>query len=1281
LYVNIVELATRRRVTVGMVTLTFVLFGFIALLGLKVNLLPDLTYPTLTVRTEYEGAAPLEIENLISQPVEEAIGVVKNLRKIHSVSRTGQSDVILEFAWGTNMDQAGLDVRDKLDTLQLPLDAKKPVLLRFNPSTDPIMRLSLSTSNDDKNKKAEINEAQLKQLRRFADDELKKRLEPTTGVAAVKVGGGLEDQVDVDIDQQKLRQLNLNIADVTKRLTDENVNVSGGRIENGSQRYLVRTVNQFANLDEMRNLLIKVDNGVPVRLKDIADVRQGFKEREGIVRVDGHEAIELAIYKEGDANTVSVAAAVKKGLAKLKDILPPSTKLDTIDDQSIFIQSSLDDVRNDAVIGGVLAILIIFFFLADSWSTFIISLSLPISLITTFFFMGQANVSLNVMSLGGLALATGMVVDDSIVVLENIARLREHGASILEASVKGAKEVSMAVIASTLTTVAVFFPLVFVQGVGGQLFRDQALTVTFAMLISLVVAMTLIPMLASLKGRSPLAYKDEPVDSESLWNKTWRSALAAIAWPFNQAWSLPVRIGVFVGLYLVFGLVEWLLGMFGVLSFLPVSFIAGAGYFLLMLAVIFVSTALRCAVTAITVLLGLLVGKLPISLDYARDAFSWGSGIAKWPVQEDYPRWVKLALFVVALALKLIFLPIFLLILVLSVVLPPVLIPLGWLFRKALDLGGKLVLAPYNAAARVYHGFLPSALAHPFLVLGFAALAFVASVLVIPTLGMDLIPQLAQGRFEMTVKLPPGTPLIDTDALVKELETANAKDPNIDLIYGVSGTGTRLDATPTESGENIARLLVVLKHGAGEKGERAATDALRASMKTHPGAEVKFSRPQLFSFATPLEIELRGYDLASLEKAGKKLTSLMNASDRYADVKSTVEGGYPEIQIRFDQDRAAALGLTTKQIADQVVNKVKGSVATRYSFRDRKIDVLVRAQENQRGSVDDIRNLIVGYAQNSTSSSGSTGSNSGGSTSSGSNSASGSGSSSGSSGNSSGSSGSSSGTASTNSGAPIRLSAVADVISTIGPSEIHRISQERVAIVSANLHYGDLGTAVAEVRKLIRDNPLAAGVTAHIGGQSEELDASTNSLIFALTLAIFLVYLVMASQFESLLHPFVIMFSIPLALVGAVLALKLTATPLSVVVFIGLIMLAGIVVKNAIVLIDKVNQLREEGVPKQQAIAEAAESRLRPITMTTVCTLLGFLPLAIGLGDGSEVRAPMAITVIGGLAVSTLLTLVVIPVVYTLLDRRSDAVYRERGERKTKAVLDEATIAPQGAAP
>ena len=1098
---SIVDIATRRRVTVAMFTLTFVLFGVIALFGLKVNLLPDLSYPTLTVRTEYEGAAPLEIENLITQPVEEVLGVVKNVRKLHSVSRTGQSDVILEFTWGTDMDMASLEVRDKLELLQLPLEAKKPLLLRFNPSTDPIIRYGLIAKGED----GSFNEARLKQLRRFADDELKKKLEPIAGVAAVKVGGGLEDEIAVEIDQQKLSQLGIGVDEVVQRLKDENVNISGGRIEEGSQRYLVRTINQFAKVEEMRELLVKIDKGVPIRLKDVAHVHQSYKEREGIVRIDGREAIELAVYKEGDANTVSVATGVKNAVEHMREnkTLPEGAELKVIDDQSLFIGAALHEVRFDALLGGVLAILVIFFFLHDSWSTFIISLSLPVSLITTFFFMGQADLSLNVMSLGGLALATGMVVDDSIVVLENIARLREKGLGIVEAAVQGTKEVGMAVTASTLTTVAVFFPLVFVQGVAGQLFRDQALTITFAMLISLVVSMTLIPMLASLRGRAPLAYAEE------LNNDKRATRLGFL--PRGLVW-------LFVGLFRFIGRV--------------------------------VGTALRAV--------------------------------------------------------------------------------------------GKIVLLPYNRLAAGYERMLPKVLARPWFVLAFSVLAFLGTLALIPTLGMDLIPQLAQGRFEMTVKLPPGTPLANSDALARELQLKHANDPNIATIYGVSGVGTRLDANPTESGENIARLLIALKPEAGEAGERAAMDALRKTMATHPGGEVKFSRPQLFSFSTPLEIEIRGYDLDTLKKAGQKLTGLMKNSTRFTDVKSTVEGGYPEVQISFDHDRAAALGLTTRTIADQVVRKVRGEVATRYNFRDRKIDVLVRAREDDRASVDDIRNLIVNSAQIEAASAAAA-------------------------------------TAAPGRAVaevkPVRLSAVADVRATEGPSEIHRVSQERVAIVSSNLAYGDLSSAVQEVREIMAKNPLAAGIAVNIGGQSEELDSSVNSLLFALALAIFLVYLVMASQFESLLHPFVIMFSIPLAAVGAVLALKLTGNAISVVVFIGLIMLVGIVVKNAIVLIDRVNQLREHGVAKRDAIVQGAESRLRPIVMTTLCTLIGFLPLAIGLGDGAEVRAPMAITVIGGLLVSTLLTLVVIPIVYDRLDFRGDAWFRARAERQA-ARKAEATLEP-----
>ena len=1118
---DLVEFATRRRVTILMLMVTLVLFGLIALSSLKVNLLPDLSYPTLTVRTEYTGAAPAEIETLVSKPVEEAVGVVKGLRKLKSVSRTGQSDVVLEFAWGTDMDKASLEVRDKMEALQLPLEVKPPVLLRFNPSTAPIMRLVLATKSGD-------DTAALTRLRRYADDDLKRKLEPVEGVAAVKVAGGLEDEVQVDIDQQKLASINMPIDTVISRLQQENVNLSGGRLEEGSQRYLVRTVNQFATVDDIANLLLTTvtnagrrdlsgvatdiaqsnalaaaglaasaqqasndpGGGLPIRLKDVATVRQGHKEREAIIRLGGHEAVELAIYKEGDANTVSTADNIDKTLAAIRKQMPPDVTLTAIDDQSQFIRHAISDVKLDAVIGGLLAILVIFLFLRDGWSTFVVSLSLPVSIITTFFFMGQLGLSLNVMSLGGLALATGLVVDDSIVVLESIAKARERGLGMLEAAIQGTREVSMAVVASTLTTIAVFLPLVFVEGIAGQLFRDQALTVAIAIAVSLVVSLTLIPMLSSLKGRAPLAFPEEAPRARHEPTRGWQRPFVA----------------------------------------------AGRG--------------------------------IGWALSRAAYGLAWGF-IRLW-------RGVNRVV--------------------------------GPLMRKASD----IAMAPYGRAERGYLKVLPAALNRPAFVLIAAAVAFAVSMLVLPFLGADLIPQLAQDRFEMTVKLPPGTPLRDTDAVVRQLQAKHDKEAGLKALYGVSGSGTRLDASPTESGENIAKLSVVMEGGGDAATEARLSDALRKSMGGQADAQVDFSRPELFALSTPLEIEVSGSDIDQVEAAGRKLAAMLRSNPHYTDVKSTVEQGYPEIQIRFDQQRAAALGLTTRQIADVVVNKVRGNVATRYSFRDRKIDVLVRAEPDQRATLDDIRNLVVNPG----------------------------------------------------SGSPVRLSTVAEVDAGTGPSEIHRSDQIRVAVVSSNLNDIDLGGAVDEVQRMVAADPLGADIGLRIGGQGEELDDSIRSLLFAFALAVFLVYLVMASQFESLLHPFVILFTIPLALVGAVLALFLTRSPVSVVVFIGLILLVGLVTKNAIILIDKVNQLRLGGMPKREALVEGARSRLRPIIMTTACTLFGFLPLALAVGEGAEVRSPMAITVIGGLLVSTLLTLLVIPVVYDLLDRSSDEAYAEKGRRE-----------------
>jgi len=1080
---KIVDIATDRRVTIFMITLAVIIFGFVSFDRLRVNLLPELAYPTITVRTELNGAAPLEIENLVTKPIEEAVGTIKGLRIIRSVSRSGQSDVTLEFLWGTSMDYAGVDIREKLDTLTLPLDAERPVLLRFDPSTEPVMRFGFNYKPD-----ADLDlpaEQKLKSLRRFADEQLLKEMESIEGVAAVKASGGLEDEIQILVDEEKLAQLRLPINEIAERLRAENVNLSGGRLEESGQQYLVRTINEFRSVEEIADSIVARRDNRPVYLRDIAEVRQGYKEREAITRMNGQESVEVAIYKEGDANTVSVARNIEQRLKQVREELPETMALDKVYDQSIFISQAIDEVVNAAILGGLLAMLVIYLFLRNFWATVIISVAIPVSVIGTFVAMFMMDISLNIMSLGGIALAVGLLVDNAIVTLENISRHREElGEDVITAARNGTGEVGTAIIASTLTTIAVFFPLVFVQGIAGQLFGDQAWTITFALFISLLVALTLIPMLSALAvpSRHNQPTTDELVEPQ----EKPRNLFLRGTWYLRRGLK-----AFFTGI--VFG-ISWLLIRVGrILSFT-------------------------------------------------------GSKLFHFPVLVFQGLYRKL----------------------------------DELYRPALDW----------------------ALDHRGTVLGVALALFLGSLALVPRLGVELIPQLSQGEFHVDVRLPPGTPLQQTGDVIRAISEHADEIPGVEKIYSVAGTGNRLDANPSEAGENTGKVNIVLAADADRADEERVMAALRETLAVQPGVTYKFGRPELFTFGTPLEIEIIGYDLKALERASNMITQALGTSDRYADVKSTVEEGHPEIQIRFDHERAARLGLVVSDIADTVVNKIRGEVATRYSWRDRKIDVLVRNREEQRASIQEIRNLIVNPE----------------------------------------------------SVRPVPLSSVADVDVAIGPSEIRRRGQERVAVISSNLNYGDLGAAVADIETKLAALPLPPTVTTRVTGQSADMESSFTSMQFALALAVFLVYLVMASQFESLLHPFVILFTIPLALVGAVLALWITGSTVSVVVFIGLMMLAGIVVNNAIVLVDMINQLRANGTARRDAIMEAGRSRLRPIIMTMLTTVLGLLPMAIGIGEGGEIRAPMAITVIGGLLVSTLLTLLVIPVMYAVLDGSREAV-------------------------
>jgi len=1055
---RLIEVATERRVTIVMFMVAIVLFGMVSLSRLKLNLLPDISYPTVTIRTELTGAAPVEVENLLTKPIEEAVGVIRNVRLVRSVSRSGQSDVTLEFIWGTDMDIAGVDVREKLDILMLPLEASRPLLLRFDPSSEPIMRLGL-LYKEDADANADSAEARLKALRRLGEDRIKTDLEAEEGTAAVKVSGGLEDEIEIRVDQQKLSQLGISIDQIAARIRAENVNLSGGRLEEGNQRFLVRTLNEFKTVDEMSDAIVAYVAGRPVYLRDVATVERGYKDREAITRVRGRESVELAVYKEGDANTVQVANRISARFDAISDSLPDDIELITVHDQSKFISSSVNDVKNAALLGGIIAIIVLYGFLSDSRATTITGIAIPVSVIGTFLLMYLNNVSLNIMSLGGIALAVGMLVDNSIVVLENIVRKKESGEGILESARNGTSEVAGAVVAATLTTIAVFFPMVFISGIAGQLFRDQALTVTFALVFSLIVALTLIPMLASLGGSK--RYHNENEDAPPNW--------------FTRGVAFVVRLFA----YLFTG-IRWLF----------------------------------------------------------------------WAIL-----WVP-----------------------------------SWILQRL-----------YGAIAAVYPAILKWSLHHRLAVIVTAIAIFAGTMSLIPRLGTELIPQLSQGEFNVDLRLAPGAPLAETDRAIQVAQGAAAGIAAVALDFSVAGTGNRLDANPVDAGDNTGTLSIALQPGAGRAEENATMNVMRDELSRLPGVQYEFSRPSLMTFSSPLQIEISGYDLDGLARVSGLVVQEMSDSDRFTDIKTTVERGNPEIQIVFDQERAAKLGLAVRDIADRVVANVRGELATRYTWRDKKIDVLVRSVDTRHSSIEEIRQLIVNPASDR----------------------------------------------------PVSLEAVADINVSQGPAEIRRVAQERVAIITANLAYGDLGAAAIEAGSIVNRIPMPEGISAIVSGQSEEMEESFQSMQFALALAIFLVYLVMASQFESLIHPFVILFTIPLALVGAVLALFLTGTTINIVALIGVIMLAGIVVNNAIVLVDLINQLRAQGIGRLDAIMEAGSARLRPILMTSLTTALGLLPMAVGFGEGAEVRAPMAITVIGGLLVSTFLTLVIIPVVYSLMDRKN----------------------------
>lgn len=1025
---NISELAVKRPVTVVMLVAAVLVLGFVSLSELSLDLLPDIEIPAAAVVTTYEGAGPYEVESLVTRPIEEALSTVGNVKTIFSRSERGRSTVVVQFNWGTNMDFALLDMREKLDRVApyLPEDADAPMPLKFNPNESPILEAAL------------YGDMPSHELRKLAETRIKGRLERLDGVASVQVVGGREREIRVSLDPGKLRAYNIGLDQVVNALRAANINLPGGRVEEGGTEYILRTTGEYETVDEIRDIVVSAGPAGVRRLGDIARVEDTFKDVTILSRFNGRESVGVYIQKEAEANTVKVAEMVKNELDKLSSSLPKGVHVTVVSDNSAFVREAIDAVTSNATSGGILAVAVLLAVLQNLGATFIVAVSIPISIIVTFVLIYFNKMTLNLMSLGGLALGVGMLVDNSIVVLENVFRRVELGEAPRVAAVKGANEVAMAIAASTLTTVAVFLPVVFIHGVASEIFTDLALTVTFSLMASLVVAMTLVPMLASrlVGGRA-----------------TGAERASASARASASSWTARVL------------------------------------------------DPLRKAMAVV-----------PRTLDQVSDAYAraltWAAG-------------------------------------------------------------------------------------HRGAVLGAAFAVFAASLLLLPVIGREFLPSMDEGVISVDVALRPGDVLEATDRVVTGLERDISGIPYVESVMSQVGSEGR----PEEA--SITVKLVPLSERSVSTAE--AAEEIRRLASRYAGAEIRVSPASVFAggvLGVPLQVQLRADDRELLRKWAPAVAEAVAKVEGTRDVKTSLQKARPELDVKVNKRKASMYGLSVYQVASAVRTSVSGQVATRYRTGGTEVDIVVRLDPDSVAGVSALEEIPI----------------------------------------------------STPLGAIIPLKDVADVVPGTSPDVVERADQASAVSVTSQLVGRDLGAVVKDCDEAIRRLGLPEEIDVSYEGDNKWMDEAMADLSKALVLAIFLVYVILAAQFESLWQPLAILFSIPLAFIGVLWALAATGHTLNVASMIGVIMLAGIVVNNAIVLVDRVNQNRSGGMDRFEAIREAGKTRLRPIFMTTSTTVLGLIPLALGIGAGAELEAPIAVTVIGGLTLSTLLTLFVVPLMYTLME-------------------------------
>ena len=1006
------------------------------------------------------------MEILVTKPVEEAVGTVSGVRRISSISKEETSLVVAEFNWGTNMDFAALGVREKIDLIKesLPRGSEDPIVMKFNPFDLPLMVLNITSDR--------IEPAQLRQM---TDKIIKNEIEKANGVAAANITGGRIPEVIVEVDQDKLMSKGLALNKVVEFISKANLNYPAGTIEESFYEYLIRTIGEFQAVDEISNVVVGLDDRrkrseftgfdpqsqpedddkkIPhtrlMFLKEIATVKEALKEKTSVSRFNNHDNISLSIQKQADANTLQVANNVKDIIARLKKVIPKDVNINIVADQSLAISTNIRGVRDAALQGGFLAFLVLLFFLKNVKSALIVALNIPVSMMVVFALMFLSGTTINMISLGGLALGVGMLVDNGIVVIENIYRHRqEEKRPIKEASIYGASEVSGAITGSTLTTIAVFLPMIFVIGIAGQICKDLAFTVTFSLLGSLVAALTLIPILSARVQNIPIVVVDE-----------------------EKGFT------------------------------------------------------------------GMLLGALQ------------------------------------------------------------------------------------NFTQKILAFFIE----HKSVCLSAVLAVFIGSCLLLPVLDTELLPRVDQGQFTIKLDLPPGTRLDFTDTIVKRIESYLFAMPEVDSVtVNIGSTKEKKGTALLETmGSHQAQIIVNLKPKAGFKNTGSeyrlmSTSDVLQKIKDQigpqelSGASIDYILQEsvfqsAFQAGAPVVIEIKGRELSVLRSLTADVEEELRKIPGIYSIRNTLVASAPEVKVNVFKDKAATYNLSTSDIALTAQTAIKGYIATKFKKEGEEIDIKVQLKEADRNNMAKVRQLQLNSPL----------------------------------------------------GIDVPLSELAYLSIGRGPSEIKRQDQERMVAVSASIFQRSFKEVADTIAGILSKIKIQSSYSIKLTGEREQIRESFKSLQMALILSILLVYMIMASQFESLWQPFVILFTIPLSIIGVIVILLLTGTPLSVMVILGVIVLGGVVVNNGIVLIDYTNILRAQGMSAYDAVIASSKRRLRPIIMTALTTILGLVPLAFALNEGAELQQPMAIAVIGGLAVSTFLSLIVIPTIYLGLDNMISSMRKKK---------------------